>query len=78
MSKPYSSYNPKPPERCFKAGSLVRWNPPDGAYSPRSAQYQVSGQAGLFISYYSDDMAFVAFNAPAVLCNTAYLEKIGD
>lgn len=76
MSKPYSSYNPQLPDRCFRIGALVRWNPPVGAYSPRSGQALHAGLSGLVVSLYADDAAFVNFGNCQILCNTAYLEQI--
>lgn len=68
-------YRPLVPDRVFRVGQLVRWNPPLGAYSPRSAQSLYAGKSGLVVALYADDAAFVSFGSRHILCNTAYLEQ---
>lgn len=55
-------------------GDLVRFSPPETAYTPRSAQAQVQGQVGVIYAAYNDSYAWVLFHRALVLVNTAYLE----
>lgn len=69
------SFRPLRPERLFRPGQTVRWNPPAGAYSPASAQSRYAGMTGSVISSRDDGYAVVMIgNDGAMLCNTAYLE----
>ena len=57
-----------------RRGDLVRFCPPEMAYTARSAQGLAQGQSGLIYEVYSDSYAWVLFDRRIVLVNTAYLE----
>jgi len=55
-------------------GDLVRFKPPETAYTPFSAQAQVQGQVGVIYAAYNDSYAWVLFHRALVLVNANYLE----
>lgn len=57
-----------------RQGDLVRFYPPEMAYTAQSVQGRVKGQVGLIYEVYSDSFAWVQFGKDLVLVNTAYLE----
>lgn len=61
--------------RVFRPGQAALWNPPEGAYSPESAQQQHARQKGIVHSVHRDSYATVRFSDGAtVLLSTDYLE----
>lgn len=70
-----ANFNPLQPQRCFREGSLVRWTPPAGTYSPKSEQHRQAGKCGLVVKLIDSEAALVTFgHSYPVICNAAYLE----
>lgn len=57
-----------------RQGALVRFYPPEMAYTARSAQHLAQGKGGLIYEVYNDSYAWVLFDTGVILVNTAYLE----
>lgn len=71
------NFRPDSIEKDIRYGTTVRFNPAQGAYSPTSAQACRSGQTGIVVHVWSDDMVFVLFgNGGPIVCNTAYLSMV--
>jgi len=68
---------PEEAVRTFRAGALVRWNPPEGAYSPRCLQQQLAGQTGV-VQHYDEgrDTLPVRIDRLTLFLNSAYLEAV--
>lgn len=62
------------PERFFKTGQLVRFDPPPGAYSKSSEQHHRRNQTGIVYRIWADDRAEVLFGRILITTNTAYLQ----
>lgn len=64
-----------PAERVFKAGQRIRWNPPQGAYSPKSLQALAAGQTGTVERVYNDSYLRVTIASwTGVLLNADFVE----
>lgn len=59
-----------------REGDLVRFEPPELAYSADCAQTQVVGQTGTVYRVDNDSYTMVFFGKDLVLVNTAYLTLI--
>lgn len=59
------SDHPLKPERFFRAGTLARFDPPYGAYSPKSEQYRQRGKDCLVVHCWNDSHATVIFGSGA-------------
>lgn len=67
---------PLVPERVFRSGQACRFAPPEGAYSPSSAQAKRAGQACQIVRIWNDSTATVQFGGGVLLpVNTAYLKE---
>ena len=58
-----------------REGMLVRFVPPDKAYSDQSFQSACAGQAGVIFQVCNDSYALVWFGKDLLYVNTAYLES---
>lgn len=56
-------------------GMLVRFVPPDGAYSAQSFQAAHAGQTGVIFQVFNDSYVSVWFEKDLFYVNTAYLES---
>jgi hypothetical protein len=73
-----SVYHPRRAKRTFTRGEIVRWNPPENAYSPRSEQSRLAGQSAMVLDI-TGTFAFVTFGkGRATLVCSDYLEKTYD
>lgn len=64
------------PERMFLPGDLVRFEPPAGAYSPRSEQARVAGTPALVVAVWNDSQCAVAFgDGKAIVVDSSYLTR---
>ena len=63
-------------ERTFRSGDLVKFTPPESAYSRASAQSRHAGNFGTVYRQWNDSVAEVVFsgNPRPLVCNTAYLQ----
>ena len=67
---------PLPAAYQFRAGQACRFAPPEGAYSPSSAQAKRAGQACQIVRVWNDSTATVQFGGGVLLpVNTAYLKE---
>lgn len=55
---------------------LVRFQPPEVAYSTESLQHQHIGKVGLVQGFWNDGYAYVLFDKQLVLCNSTYLSEV--
>jgi hypothetical protein len=55
-------------------GDLVRFNPPDSAYSPDCLQTQVRGRVGSIFQVCNDSCVLAWFGQDLLTINTAYLD----
>lgn len=71
------SERPDRPDRSFRPGQMVRFLPPESAYSRESVQTRHIGQFGHIYRQWNDGHAEVVFsgNPRPLVCNTAYLER---
>lgn len=76
MAAPYPNpYNALRATRTFRPGQVALWNPPEGAYSPTSAQQSHARQKGIVQAVYRDSYVALRFSDNAiVLLSTDYLE----
>jgi hypothetical protein len=73
---PRNSQNNAPPaKRVFRPGQSIRWNPPPGAYSPKSLQARAGGQVGQVERLYNESylVATIA-GGTGVLLNVDFVE----
>lgn len=69
--------NALPAQRVFKVGQQIRWNPPPGAYSPRSMQALAAGQTGTIERIYNESYLLATIASWAgVLLNVDYVEEV--
>lgn len=54
----------------------VKFDPPENAYSARSAQAVFAGMTGTVTRPWANEFAQVRFGNSLIVCNTAYLEKV--
>lgn len=74
----FANFRPIRAERHFRTGDLVRWLPPDGAYSPHSAQARHARESGLVVSV-DGDLIYITFgDGYPVACNAAYLSRLRE
>lgn len=62
--------NPLKPARFFRTGTVMRFQPPTGAYGPLSEQYRQRGNACLVVRCWNESHATVTFGqgTPLVVC----------
>jgi hypothetical protein len=66
-----------PAERVYQVGQPIRWNPPRGAYTPKSMQALASGQTGIVERVYNDCYLLAAIAGwTGVLLNVDYVEAL--
>lgn len=56
-----------------KAGTLVRFQPPDNVYSRSSLQHRYRGDVGVIYQVYNDSFAWVLFARHPLFVNSDYL-----
>lgn len=54
----------------------VKFDPPENAYSARSAQAVFAGMTGAVTRPWASDFAQVRFGNSLIVCSVAYLEKL--
>lgn len=63
------------PQRSYRRGDTVWWEPLRGVYSNQSEQYRQARHHGMVLRMLTDDRALVTFGGGrAITCNTAYME----
>jgi len=66
-----------PAERTFKPGQQVRWNPPQGAYGPKSMQALAAGQTGVVRRVWNDSYLLAHIGGwKDVLLNVDFVEAV--
>jgi hypothetical protein len=64
------------PERSFKPGERIVFNPPPGAYSPVSLQRKLAGQSATVRRMANDDYVIADFESRhGVLLNSCFVER---
>lgn len=75
MSHEFYNYKQLKSKNRFKRGDMVLFNPPPGAYSPKSRQAQCAGGKGVIIAMHSDEYGILLFQNVTCFCNLKYCEK---
>lgn len=64
-------------ERTFHRGQTIRWNPPPGAYSPKSMQALAAGHVGSVERIYNDSYLLAEISGwQGVLLNLDFVEAV--
>lgn len=62
-------------DRTFKIGQRVKWNPPQGAYGPKSVQTQIAGQTGIITKIWNESYLLADMGSRRdVLLNLDFVE----